>query len=979
MALATAREIGASVILVSEPNRIAMTGNVDWLKDEAIDSGIIILDSRIKIKKRGSGDGYTYVQTEMHTIFSCYSSGNRDIECFENMLDEIAGHIRNSAGKCIIAGDFNSKSPLWGMARSDNRGSIMEDWIAQNNLVVMNEGNKPTFQSENYTSILDVTLTTADIKDDVQSWDVLEEDSLSDHNYISFEIKKPDKLPQAQAKCKGWQMNKFDEMKFNQETAKLSWNEEITAGNFSRKLSELCNQTLPKRRPHPKGKPVYWWSQDIADIRRECIGKRRKHTRVSNTGNIVIITRAWMEYQTVRKKLRNSIKQAKRSAWKKLCQEIDKDIWGQGYTIAMKFINGLPAVQRLTIGEMEKATKELFLTSVINENDCDNPVIQNNDAVIQGCDNVNENEDVIFTDFTEEELEEAYKRLKNKKAPGPGCIPAEILKLVTLQKIGFVKDIYNNLARKGEFPSIWKIARLVLIPKGNKPIGEPGSLRPLSLLDVEGKLYELLILRRLENEIERTGGLSRNQYGFIKGKQTTDAVQRVVKIAEQAHSYSWKHRRVCALITLDVRNAFNCASWQQICQVLRRRDIDHGLFKIIRSYLSERRVIVESDDEERTLKITGGVPQGSILGPTLWNIMYDDLFDIDLPQEVTPIGFADDVALVITAKTEGLLMQRANTALQRVSDWMRSRHLELAPEKSESALLTRKRKMADIRFELNGTFITPKPAIKYLGVWLDTKLSFASHVTKLEEKVNKTITAMSRIMPNIGGPKATTRKILASVAHSQILYAAPVWYPACNNKKLTNRLLSLQRKLNIRCCSAYRTISVAAAGVIAGNPPIDLMALERKEKYEGIDRTQARQNLIDRWQERWDQEERASWTKKLIPNVGRWLNRPHGEVDYWLTQALSGHGTFNQYLFRFGKRESPECRYCSNEDTAEHTLFDCVRWDEARNLYRLETGQNFRLENMKECLISKHTKWDRMYQTVRLIIETKERDERLTQ
>lgn len=321
-------------------------------------------------------------------------------------------------------------------------------------------------------------------------------------------------------------------------------------------------------------------------------------------------------------------------------------------------------------------------------------------------------------------------------------------------------------------------------------------------------------------------------------------------------------------------------------------------------------------------------------------------------------------------------MQRANTALQNVSNWMRSRNLELAPEKSEAALLTRKRKMADIQFELNGTYIKPKAAIKYLGVWLDTKLSFAAHITKLEEKVLKTITSLSRIMPNIGGPKATTRSIFAGVAHSQILYASPVWYPACNNKKLRNRLLSLQRKLNIRCCSAYRTISAAAAGVISGNPPIDLMALERKEKYEGIDSAQARQNMVNRWQARLDQEERGAWTKKLIPSIAKWLNRPYGETDYWLTQALTGHGSFNQYLYRFGKRENPECRYCRNDDTAEHTLFECVRWDETRTQYRQETGQTWNLNNMKDSLISEEKQWNKMYQTVRKIMENKERDQR---
>ncbi|XP_057652399.1 uncharacterized protein LOC130891589 [Diorhabda carinulata] len=134
----------------------------------------------------------------------------------------------------------------------------------------------------------------------------------------------------------------------------------------------------------------------------------------------------------------------------------------------------------------------------------------------------------------------------------------------------------------------------------------------------------------------------------------------------------------------------------------------------------------------------------------------------------------------------------------------------------------------------------PTKAVKYLGVWLDTKLSFKQHIEKTIEKAEKTLSALANIMPNIGGPRASKRKILSSVVHSQILYGAPVWHTVSERKTFIAKLTRLQRKMAIRICSAYRTVSAEGVGVIAGLPPIELQAKERKERYDGVSKLDAR-------------------------------------------------------------------------------------------------------------------------------------------
>lgn len=989
ISLATALKLQADIILLSEPNKAKMVQNTAWITDDRIDAGIIILNKNLEICNHGRGDGYCYITTKEAMIFSCYSSGNRDQgQHLDSMLDEIHGHIRNNKGRCIVAGDFNAKSAFWGMNRTDSRGNILEEWIAENDTILLNEEGIPTFQSESYTSVLDLTFITPDLKELNHTWEVLDEESLSDHRFVFFTIGKQSPAHKTTTKIMGWQTNKIEMKRLLEESSGLTWETEITAGNFTNKLKDICNATMPIRSNTQHHKPVYWWNTEIANKRKECLQKRRSYTRLVKKSPLAICVQLWDSFQNARKILRTEIKKSKRTMWKKLCDEIDKDIWGDGYKIAMKNVIGYTPRPPMTIKKMEDIVQQIFIIetptnlrkeslSVITDThpvieNCDNDVMTPTDPVIPNCDTSS----VSFTDFSLEELSQVCSKIKTRKAPGPKKIPPEILKATATNSPEYVLNIYNKLARRGEFPSQWKIAKLVLLPKGKGSSGEPTSFRPLSLLDSEGKLYEMLIADRLEKEIERTGGLSDNQFGFRKGRQTTDAILKIFGLAEEAWSYSWKYRRLCVVITLDVKNAFNCASWQQIIEVMQKREINEGLVTIVNSYLSERRLLLEAEDEDKIIDVKGGVPQGSILGPMLWNLLYDDLFRMVLPNGVTSIGFADDVALVVVAKSPEDIMYKGNMALRRVSEWMATRQLALAPHKTEAVLLTTKRKVGEIKFQLDGEEIKLNRSIKYLGIWMDTKLTFAEQVKQVIEKASRTISALTRVMPNIGGPRASKRRLLSSVVHSQILYATPAWHGVTKNKKLIGKLRSLQRTLNIRICSAYRSVSFAASGVIAGIPPIELMIQERRQRYLGIAKTEARKTLTENWQKYWDENTSGRWTYSLIPDVKTWWERPYGEVDFYLTQALSGHGCFNKYLHGKNRSATPECRYCDEEDDAHHTLFECVRWASIREQFEANTGEVFNVGCMRRKLTAKKEEWITMYKIVREIIEGKEKEER---
>lgn len=113
------------------------------------------------------------------------------------------------------------------------------------------------------------------------------------------------------------------------------------------------------------------------------------------------------------------------------------------------------------------------------------------------------------------------------------------------------------------------------------------------------------------------------------------------------------------------------------------------------------------------------------------------------------------------------------------------------------------------------------------------------------------------------------------------------------------------------------------------------------------------------------------WTYRLIPNIQEWVDRPYREVDYYVTQALSGHCCFNKYRFDGRRAESGKYRYCDEIDNTAHTLFMCKRWHEVRESYYIQTGLNFNEANMMANLRASEETFRQAYNVIRKILERK--------
>ena len=574
--------------------------------------------------------------------------------------------------------------------------------------------------------------------------------------------------------------------------------------------------------------------------------------------------------------------------------------------------------------------------------------------------------------FTLQELQESLKQLKTRKAPGEDLITNEILNICVVAKPDCFLKVFNRCLDEGDFPARWKRGLLMLIPKPIKE-GESQAYRPLCLLSAVGKLLERLINNRLVEHLRNKQAISEWQYGYTKERSTVDAVMEIVKRSQKLKETSLTHRKMMIIVMLDVRNAFNTVPWSQLKKAIRKKEVDYKTRKLLTSYLSDRRLIIPGGEEKR---ITCGVAQGSVLGGTLWNIFYDDVLRVPLEEGVGILAYADDVALVVEGRTAEEIKDKAEYCVEQIIEKLKKMGLRLAEQKTEVVILEGRRKLQEISIKVGTAEIKSCQSAKYLGIHLDKDMRMTTHVKLATQKALQKQVALAKIMPRVGGPSSGRRMLLAAVVQSVLLYGAPTWEVTLKHKKYVNLIRTVERKMSVGVTSAYRTVATDAIGVIARCPPYDLLVWERARNWQtrGDRKKEFRKEVMTKWQNRWAHYN--GWAKTFIVDVEEWMKMSL-QTDYYITQALTGHGIFRSYLKKIKKQETEECWYgCGEADTPQHCLFECARFQEDRRKLEEETGRRFQETADARPIMGDKATAEKLLSYLRSVMMEKDREEK---
>lgn len=315
-----------------------------------------------------------------------------------------------------------------------------------------------------------------------------------------------------------------------------------------------------------------------------------------------------------------------------------------------------------------------------------------------------------------------------KKAPGYDLITGQVLQNLPRKAVVKITKIINAVFRLQYVPQLWKIAEVIMIPKPGKPLDQPTSYRPISLLPVLSKLFEKILLKRIMSVIEEKKIIPNHQFGFRHKHSTIEQVHRIISVIEEA----LEGKKVCSAIFLDVTQAFDRV-WHEGLIFKLKNMFPEVLAKILISYISFRFFRIKQDDcFSKIMEIKAGVPQGSVLGPVLYV-----LFTSDLPADSsnTTATFADDTAFLSVGKNTNESIPKLQQSISRMQSWTKKWRIKLNEGKSVHVDFTNKNAPYIPTF-LNDKIIPFANEAKYLGMNLDAKLRWKVHVKKKREQLS---------------------------------------------------------------------------------------------------------------------------------------------------------------------------------------------------------------------------------------------------
>nr|XP_012235910.1 PREDICTED: uncharacterized protein LOC105680055 [Linepithema humile] len=268
--------------------------------------------------------------------------------------------------------------------------------------------------------------------------------------------------------------------------------------------------------------------------------------------------------------------------------------------------------------------------------------------------------------------------------------------------------------------------------------------------------------------------------------------------------------------------------------------------------------------------------------------------------------------------------------------------------------------------------------MKYLGLTLDGLWGFEQHFVQIIPKADRMAAALGRLLPNVGGPNVRVRRLYANVVQSVSLYGAPVWADkVLASRRIQAMVYCQQRRLASRIIRSYCTTSFVAATALAGLLPVEFLANSYAEVYRRTrdpDRTgsarlrpgavdkirkNAHRRAISQWQEAIADSATGRWTTHVIqPCLPEWVDRRGQGLEFHLTQVLTGHGCFGDYLCRIGKEHTTRCYHCAaGRDSAQHTLAECEAWTGERRALTAVVGEDLSLPALIQAMLEGEEKW----------------------
>ena len=398
-----------------------------------------------------------------------------------------------------------------------------------------------------------------------------------------------------------------------------------------------------------------------------------------------------------------------------------------------------------------------------------------------------------------DEITEVIKKLKPKRSAGLDKIPTMILKYLPDNILQILMDLINRSFQEGIFPNIYKKSKIVPIYKNKGSRKSVEQYRPITLVNSLSKIIEKLVYKRLDSFLNKKNFFFNKQFGFRKKMSTSHAISLLVSTVTK--NMNKKHKTLG--IFLDLSRAFDLVDHDILLYKLNHYGIRGLANSWFRSYLSDRTQQVEINGElsSNICNIIFGTPQGSILAPLLFLIFINDL--PNCLEHGVPLLFADDTNILISHTNCHELITKGNQELVNIQNYLGANKLFLNAGKTQAMFIRTNNTTIPTNLEnlkIYDENVEIVNNLKFLGVIINEKLSWKSHMLFIKSKLRRNTAVCAKIKNYLN--KDAFLNLYHSMIECHTRYGITSWCFGNSTQKL-----SLQRSCNRFLQMALKTFS----------------------------------------------------------------------------------------------------------------------------------------------------------------------------
>jgi len=710
-----------------------------------------------------------------NTLVGCiYRSGTPNTaKKYDPELHEALRYMSNLPGfqDRLFMGDFNHNRISWepvpsvpdGTANSAPERTFIEcirDTFMHQHIT------KPTRYREGQRPTLDDLILTND-EQIIQDLEYKPSVGKSDHVMLSFNLVQQGRTQKTYREKLCYDKGDYSKM---ETMLSRDWTTELADKNVQEQMDyletciqEAINECIPKKKictSRPTGRPV--WMSDRA-LRKT----RRKHSawiRYLNT----LDGEDYQKYIKKRNEAQHALRKARRQFERGLakdCKRNNKAVWS--YINSRRTRSGIAQLAKSdgtltqTDQEIAEVLGEQYYKTFTKEDMQGMPVIDDKPLNTQPL--------LKFT-INKEAVHKVLKNVKIDKSPGLDGIHPRLLSEMAETLSTPLTQVFQTSLDTGELPRQWKDAVVSpIFKKGSRKL--PQNYRPVSLTSIVCKLLERLVVNQIIQHLEENQLKSKEQHGFTKGKSTVTNLLEALNVWTE----SLMHGTPVDILYLDYAKAFDTVPHERLLRQISSFGIKNKALSWVRAFLTGRRQKVRVNSETSTWKtVDSGVPQGSVLGPTLFA-----MFVADVPGEVSsPVSlFADDTKMYESLNKENS-SDELNSNLSKLQKWSERMQMMFHPDKCIVMHLGSNNP--------NNTYTLPKSDgsihtlgeathEKDLGVTIDDKLKFSDHINQCVSKANRVLGCLRHTFKHM--TPEIFLQLYKALIRPHLEYASCIWSP----------------------------------------------------------------------------------------------------------------------------------------------------------------------------------------------------------